>query len=71
MINEDLRQSDIPSLDIIQDFQLIENQPSMKNPKMKGIADTLYTWFLIRGIVDKSFSPFFLTPNNRIRFNSY
>ena len=28
MINEDLRQSDIPSLDIIQDFQLIENQPS-------------------------------------------
>ena len=28
MINEELRQSDIPSLDIIQDFQLIENHPS-------------------------------------------
>ena len=28
MINEDLRQSDIPSLDIIQDFQLIENLPN-------------------------------------------
>ena len=28
MINEYLRQSDIPSLEIIHDFQLIENQPN-------------------------------------------
>ena len=32
---------------------LIENQPSLINPKMKSIASTIYTYFLIRGIVDK------------------
>ena len=46
----------IEKLDLIQfqDFQyiLIENQPTFKNPKMKAIADTLYSWFLIRKIVD-------------------
>ena len=31
----------------------IENQPSLKNPRMKAISDTLYAWFLIRGILDK------------------
>lgn len=36
------------------DYVLIENQPSMKNPIMKGIADTLYTWYLIRGIIDSN-----------------
>jgi hypothetical protein len=34
------------------DYVLIENQPTFKNPKMKAIADTLYSWFLIRGIND-------------------
>lgn len=46
----------IEKLDLInfQEFQyvLIENQPTFKNPKMKAIADTLYSWFLIRKIVD-------------------
>jgi len=46
----------IEKLDLInfQDFKyvLIENQPTFKNPKMKAIADTLYSWFLIRKIVD-------------------
>jgi len=46
----------IEKLDLInfQDFTyvLIENQPTFKNPKMKAIADTLYSWFLIRKIVD-------------------
>ena len=32
---------------------VIENQPSIKNPKMKSVAETLYSWFLIRGIIDK------------------
>lgn len=36
----------------IIDHVIIENQPSYKNPKMKAISDTLYTWFLIRGIHD-------------------
>ena len=35
------------------DYVLIENQPTFKNPKMKGLSDTLYTWFMIRGIKDK------------------
>jgi hypothetical protein len=46
----------IEKLDLIQfhEFQyvLIENQPTFKNPKMKAIADTLYSWFLIRKIID-------------------
>ena len=46
----------IEKLDLIdfQEFEyvLIENQPTFKNPKMKAIADTLYSWFLIRKIVD-------------------
>lgn len=32
----------------------IENQPTLKNPKMKALSDSLYTYFLIRGIVDKN-----------------
>lgn len=43
------------------DFVLIENQPVLKNPRMKGLADTLYTWHLIRGMSDtnnvKNISP--------------
>ena len=31
---------------------LIENQPSMKNPKMKQVMDTIYCWFLIRCVTD-------------------
>ena len=27
------------------DYVLIENQPSLKNPKMKSVAETLYSWF--------------------------
>lgn len=36
------------------DFVLIENQPSFKNPTMKSIANGLYDFYLIRGILDKS-----------------
>ena len=32
---------------------LIENQPALKNPKMKSIQMIIYTYFLIRGIIDK------------------
>jgi cellobiose-specific phosphotransferase system component IIB len=35
------------------DTVLIENQPSFKNPKMKAIADTLFGYYLIRGVFDK------------------
>ena len=35
------------------DIVLIENQPSLKNPKMKTISSCVYDYFLIRGKVDK------------------
>ena len=31
---------------------LIENQPSLKNPIMKSVQMLLYSYFLIRGMVD-------------------
>lgn len=55
------------------DYVLIENQPSMKNPKMKSVAETLYSWFLIRGIVDKKLynlkNIFYLSPSNKLKIN--
>lgn len=51
------------------DYVLIENQPSLKNPKMKAIADTLYTWFLIRSIMDSKIvkSIHFISPSNKLK----
>ena len=45
----------LDKLDYIKniDLVLIENQPSLKNPTMKSIQMILYTYFLIRGMVDK------------------
>lgn len=34
------------------DMVLIENQPALKNPKMKSIQMILYSYFMIRGVVD-------------------
>ena len=53
------------------DKVLIENQPALKNPKMKAIADTLYTWFLIRGIIDKSIikNILYISPSNKLKIN--
>lgn len=58
---DELRESLVDKLDEIIynlikehtiDFVLIENQPALKNPRMKGLADTLYCWHLIRGKKD-------------------
>uniref|UniRef100_A0A6C0J654 Mitochondrial resolvase Ydc2 catalytic domain-containing protein n=1 Tax=viral metagenome TaxID=1070528 RepID=A0A6C0J654_9ZZZZ len=35
------------------DIVLIENQPTLKNPRMKAISSTVYDFYLIRGIIDK------------------
>jgi hypothetical protein len=35
------------------DTVLIENQPCMKNPTMKSIQMVLYTYFIVRGFIDK------------------
>ena len=56
------------------DYVLIENQPSMKNPKMKSVAETLYSWFLIRGLIDKySYrlkNILYLSPGNKIKIKN-
>lgn len=53
------------------DHVVIENQPTLKNPRMKGIATTLYTWFLIRGQFDqhriKKIK--FVAPSNKLKIN--
>ena len=51
---------------------VIENQPSLKNPKMKSIAETLYNWFLIRGQID-NITPIsnltYMCPSNKLKVN--
>ena len=55
------------------DSILIENQPSLKNPKMKAISSTLYDYFLIRGLFDKERlnstieSVKFMSPSNKLK----
>lgn len=64
----DLLDSNMQFLDV--SYVLIENQPSMKNPKMKSVAETLYSWFLIRGLVDKTGfleNIYYLSPSNKIK----
>jgi len=57
------------------DRVIIENQPALKNPKMKAISDTLYTWFLIRGLIDKKNNSsikkiLFTSPSNKLKINN-
>ena len=55
------------------DVVLIENQPSFKNPRMKSISISLYSYFLIRGIIDKNITNSnitkvkFMSPSNKIK----
>lgn len=55
------------------DIVLIENQPSLKNPVMKSIANALYDFFLFRGIIDKSITNSniskvkFMSPSNKLK----
>lgn len=60
--------------DLIQvEEVLIENQPSLKNPNMKTIASILYSYFVMRGIIDKerTRSPIkfvkFISPSNKLK----
>jgi len=53
---------------------IIENQPSMKNPKMKSIASTLFDYFIIRGYVDKIHNIDlklirYMCPSNKLKVN--
>jgi hypothetical protein len=62
----------LDKLDLLNvDKVVIENQPSLKNPKMKGIADNLYTYFLIRGKIDMKTiqNVTFFSPSNKLKTN--
>ena len=75
---DDLRSNMIYKLDTIVlplvytekiDYFLIENQPTLKNPRMKAIADTLYTWALIRCKLDSKItkSLHLISPSNKLK----
>jgi hypothetical protein len=55
----------------------IENQPTFKNPRMKAVSDTLYAWFLIRGILDKEKTGsliekvHFISPSNKLKIEGF
>jgi hypothetical protein len=52
---------------------VIENQPSFKNPRMKSIANTIYDYYLIRGVIDKHITNSnitqvkFMAPSNKLK----
>jgi hypothetical protein len=54
-------------------YVVIENQPAMKNPRMKSIASTIYDYYLIRGIFDKNINNSniiqvkFQAPSNKLK----
>lgn len=52
----------------------IENQPSFKNPRMKAIADSLYSYYLIRGVIDKKNNPInkvnYISPSNKLKIEN-
>jgi hypothetical protein len=54
------------------DHVVIENQPSLTNPKMKALSETMYNWFLIRSQFDRDRYPNiiqsveFMNPNAKI-----
>ena len=73
---EDIKFNLIKKLELIPELLdvkkvLIENQPAMKNPKMKAIADTLYTWYLIRGKIDnKNIDKIsYISPSNKLKID--
>ena len=62
---------DAKSMFLDCDYVVIENQPCMKNPTMKSIQMIVYSYFYIRGIVDKKENPIkdivFLSAGNKLK----
>lgn len=56
---------------------LVENQPSFKNPRMKTISSLLYSWFIIRGLLDNKTTNStiekvsFISPSNKLKTGLY
>lgn len=56
------------------DEVLIENQPTLKNPTMKTISSVLFSYFVMRGVVDKDDqnkinNVRFISPSNKLKVN--
>lgn len=57
------------------DVVVIENQPSLKNPTMKSIAETLFNYFLCRGVVDRARTDSnikevkYISPSNKMKLS--
>jgi hypothetical protein len=53
------------------DYVLIENQPSLKNPKMKAVSSCIFNYFLIRGKLDSTRikSVIFMSAVNKLKFD--
>lgn len=54
---------------------IIENQPSQKNPKMKTIANTIFVYYMMRGMHDKTHGlnlkkVRFISPSNKLKVDS-
>jgi len=60
---------------LLVDEVLIENQPSLKNPTMKTISGIVYSYFMMKGIIEKSVSGssiqnvLFISPSNKLKVN--
>lgn len=58
------------------DTVCIENQPVFRNPTMKAISDVMYTWFLMRGFIEKEKynstinKLTFFAPSNKMKINN-
>lgn len=49
-------------------FVYIENQPSIKNPKMKTISSMVYDYYMIRGMIDSHITAVhFISPRNKTK----
>lgn len=66
----------INTLDQIPEFLdvnevLIENQPSLINPTAKTISSAIYTYFMLRGIIDKKTitDVKFISPTNKLKIS--
>ena len=55
------------------DEVVIENQPSLKNPVMKSVAESIYNYFVCRGIIDESVTGSsikdikYVSPSNKLK----
>ena len=69
LINELEKRSNLLMCDTV----VVENQPAFKNPRMKTISGTVYDYYMIRGMFDKTItkskieSVRFMSPSNKLK----